>query len=225
MSYSLGDTEFFEIWEGIDAQTEAKLPRMGHSEVNRRLRENAIKLNKDQRLVKSLIEQSKFKKPLSDEQFECLKDFYKLRRRHKTYLRLKRFLPMGIIAPFTGTELSKMGYAIALGSKSVPISLSGVIGYSLPAFFFWHMSYYYDYAPDRLKPICQIGKILFGGPLWVTSAIVDEFMSGLEEKLFAEQVPLDLPNYAGTVPSDMGSLEELNKLVSDMMALYTQKTY
>ena len=62
---------------------------------------------------------------------------YEFRRKYKNYLRITRFIPLALIAPFTNTELSKMAYAAALGSKSVSLTFPGLIGYSLPAFFFF----------------------------------------------------------------------------------------
>ena len=60
---------------------------------------------------------------------------YNFRRKYKNYLRIKRFIPLTLIAPFTNTKLSKMAYASALRSKSVSLKLPGLMGYSLPLFF------------------------------------------------------------------------------------------
>ena len=131
---------------------------------------------------------------------------YTLRRRFKHYLRIKRLIPVCIVGPYTNTEISKMAYAAALGSKSVSLTLDGLIGLSLPAFFFFHMAYYY--APDKLKPICQLGKYILGGPLWAVSTLTDGILSRGEEKFFGEEVPIDINGTGGTIPSDMGTEEQ-----------------
>lgn len=50
-------------------------------------------------------------------------------------------MPLSLIDPLTGNKLSKMAYAGALKSKSVTLTLPGLISYSLPAFLFFHISY------------------------------------------------------------------------------------
>ena len=155
---------------------------------------------------------------------------YEFRRKYKNYLRIKRLIPLGIIGPFTNNELSKMAYAAALGSKSVSLTLPGLIGYSLPAFFFFHMTSYY--VPDKFKPICQACKYTLGGPLWITSYITDELMSSTEEKLFGEQISIDISNTGGTIPKELGDINQLRQTLEDMKDFgkdladgYTKKSY
>lgn len=95
------------------------------------------KLSKDQHLVKAIIEEANLSRVISNKSFQDLQEMYDFRRKYKNYLRIKRFIPLTLIAPFTGTELFKMSYAAALGLKSVSLTLPGLIGYSLPAFFFF----------------------------------------------------------------------------------------
>jgi hypothetical protein len=145
---------------------------------------------------------------------------YHFRRKYKNYLRIKRFVPLSMIAPFTGGELSKMAYAAALGSKSISLTLPGLIGYSLPAFVFFHMSYFY--VPDKIKPICQFCKFTLGCPFWVASAITDEVLSGPEEKYFGEEVPIDLVSTGGTIPGDLGDINKLSEILEEMKNFATK---
>lgn len=130
------------------------------------------------------------------------------------------------VRPYTNTEVSKMAYATAVGSKSVSLTLDGLIGLSLPAFFFFHMAYYY--APDKLKPICQLGKYTLGGPLWAVSTLTDGILSGVEEKFFGKEVPIDITGTGGIIPSDMGIEEQFKAFMKEleyMRAEFGHKTF
>lgn len=139
---------------------------------------------------------------------------YDFRQKYKNYLRIKRFTPLTLIAPFTGTELSRMAYAAALGSKSVSFTLPGLIGYSLPAFFFFHMSSFY--VPDKLKPLCQLCKFTLGAPIWIAGSITDKLLTGTEERFFGEEVPIDLIATGGTIPGDLGDINKLREVLDEM---------
>lgn len=210
MCYS--DDGFFEIIsKSIDNQAK---PRRGSAKEIRNLFSNKSRLTKNQRLVKSILDEVELSRNISSKQFESLKEMYEFRRKYKNYLRIKRIVPLSLIAPFTNTELSKMAYAAALGSKSISLTVPGLIGYSLPAYFFFHMSSYY--VPDKIKPICQVCKYTLGAPLWMMSYITDEFFSPAEEMILGESVPIDLLETGGTIPKDIGDINKLVEVFEDM---------
>lgn len=94
------------------------------------------KLTKNEKLIKAVVEQAELSRTISEHDSNNLEEMYQFLQKYKCYLRLKRFIPLSLVAPLTTTELSKMAYTAALGSKSVVLTIPGVIGYSLPAFLF-----------------------------------------------------------------------------------------
>ena len=183
-------------------------------------------LTRNEALVQSIIDQAELSRVVSETDFQTLEEMYAFMHKYKSYLRLKRCIPFGIVAPLTATELSKMPYACALGSKSVAMTIPGAIRYFLPEFFFFHMSYYY--APDKLKPLCQAGKYSLGASFMLINYLVDELAEGVERKYFGEKVPLDINKTGGTIPKDIGTLEEFRKLINDLKQTtkdFTEKSY
>ena len=219
----LTDKEFFEMI-GPDIPP-YKQKRLSNGELKKLLGTRA-KLTKNQKLVKSVLEEAELSRMISESDFANVEQIYQLRRKYKTYIRAKRLIPLCVIAPFTSSELSKMAYAAAIGSKSVRLTLPGLIGYSLPGFFFFHMSSYY--VPDKLKAFCQVGKYTIGAPFWIMGHITDELMSAPEERFFGEEVPLDVATTGGTIPSDIGEVQNLRKLLEEARGIteeFTKKTY
>lgn len=198
--------------------TESDTPRMSNPELNKRLANEAKKkYTPDQKLVNSVLQKVKESRIITQSDIQNLEELYAFRRRFKIYLRLKRLIPLGIVAPYTNSEVTKMTYAAALGSKSIALTLDGLVGLSLPAFFFFHMSYYY--APDKFKPICQLGKYTLGGPLLLLSTVTDGLLSRAEDKFLGQPVPIDIGSTGGTIPGDMGTGKEFKKFLKELEQL------
>ena len=64
------------------------------------------KLTKEQLLLKSVLEEANLSRSVSEKNFQNVQEMYEFRRKYKNYLRIKRFVPLTLVAPFTGTELS-----------------------------------------------------------------------------------------------------------------------
>lgn len=131
-----------------------------------------------------------------------------------------------MVGSFTSTELTKMCYAAAIGSKSIAFTLPSFIGWSLPSFLFWHMGYYY--APDKLKPLCQVCKYTMGAPFLLAGTLIDGVIASPEEKFLGEEVPLDISGTGGTIPADLGDLNKIRQILNDMEKFseeVSKKTY
>ena len=219
----LSDEEFFQMIIEQSESSVKKHPRLSNQEVRNLLSANTKSLSRDQRLLKSILEEAQVSRVLTDKNFKSLEDMHNYRRKYKHYLRGKRVIPLGLLGPFTGTELTKMSYAAAIGSKSISLTLPGLLGYALPSFFFFHMSYYY--APDKFKPLCQLGKYTLGAPVWIISTIADKLMAPVEETFFGEEVPIDMVNTGGTIPPDVGDYQQLKDILEDVKKEFGKKTY
>ena len=117
------------------------------------------KITWEQRLVKSVLEhclKQHGAAGFDPETISKLQENMDFRRRYRFYLRVKPMIPISCVSPFTLAELNKMSIATILGSPSLLFTVSAFIGFGLPSFFFFHMPGYY--APDKLKPICMVGK-------------------------------------------------------------------
>ena len=195
--------------------TEPKPPRMGSRQLTERLRNKAKnQLTRNEALIRSIIERAELSRVVSETDFQNLEEMYAFMHKYKRYLRVKRLLPLGVVGSLTATELTKMTYAGALGSPSVAITIPGIIGYSLPAFYFFHMSYYY--APNKLKPLCQAGKYTLGLAFMLTTYLVDEIAEDAERKFLGQKVPIDINKTGGTIPKDIGTPEDLRRLIEDL---------
>lgn len=214
----LSDEAFFETY--IEKKKKEKPKRLTNQEL-KNLYNSKHKLTKEQKLLKSVLDDC-IATDISNEAFSNVNDMYTFRRKYKHYLRIKRFIPLSLVAPCTNVELSKMAYAAALGSKSVSLTLPGLIGYSLPAFFFFHMTSYY--APDKIKPVCNLCKYTLGAPFWIVNSLTDEVLSYPEEAFFGESVPIDITGTGGTIPGEIGDFNKLREVLKDMNE-WSKKSY
>lgn len=218
----ISDEAFFE---SIEAQVQPKNPRRMNQKELYSLYDPKKKLTREQRLIKSVLNDTAANNPdgmIAKEILDKAKDFFEFRRSFHRYLFIKRFIPLCIIAPFTGNELSKMAYAAILGSKSISLTLPDLIGYSLPSFFFFHMTYYY--CPDKIKPFCTLCKYTLGALVWVASAFTDKFTCKMEENAFGQLVPIDIGRTGGTIPSDIADFDEVRRLFENMRHEFGQKS-
>jgi hypothetical protein len=113
-----------------------KSSRLSTKELRRLLTDKKLKLTPEQKLVKSVLKEVNLSRNISAEDFKNAQEMYDFRRSYKNYLRIKRFIPLSLVAPFTGSELSKMAYAAVLGSKSISLTFPGLIGYFLTRVLF-----------------------------------------------------------------------------------------
>ena len=85
------------------------------------------------------------------------------------------------------------------------------------------MAYYY--CPDKVKPICNLCKYTIASPFWIVCTAMDEILSVPEEAVCGEEVPLDVTNTGGTIPAELGDLDELRRVLEDVKNDWGQKTY
>ena len=175
--------------------------------------EQAERYTERQKLCTELINKALLDSKNAEDGYSMLNKFrYHLtkRRKFRKALLSKKIATLGVAGTFTNIELRKMCYAKMLGINSLPMSLNGVIGFSLPSFFFFHMCEFY--APPHLKPVCKFGKYTFGLPLILISTIVDKCAEPLEQKFMGGHMPLDLPETGGTIPKDVFDKAEWEKI-------------
>lgn len=163
-------------------------------------------MTKQQQLLKSVLEEANISKVVSERVFKIYKKCMSLKENIKIISEL--------IASYTGTELSKMAYHAALGSKSVFLTFPGLIGYSLPGFYFFHMSSFY--ASDKIKPICQFCKYTLGGPFCIVASLTNEIMSNLEKMCFKEKVSIDVVGTGKIIFADLRDIGKLRGILKKM---------
>jgi len=108
----LSDEAFFKFY--LESKKTEKPSRISNGEL-RNLYNSNVKLSKEQKLVKSVLDDCSVSKIIYDQAFKNAQELYEFRRKYKSYLRIKRFIPLSLVAPLTGSELTKMAYATAIG--------------------------------------------------------------------------------------------------------------
>lgn len=134
-----------------------------------------------------------------------------LRKKFKHLLRIKRSAGIFLCASLTNNELQKMFVASQLGIKTIPLTMGGVIGISLPAYYFFHMLQYY--VPNNCKAPCELGKYTAGLAYMAITTAIDKISAPLEKKTTGFELPLDIPNTGGTIPKEVFSKEEISQIL------------
>ena len=57
---------------------------------------------------------------------------------------------------------------------------------------------------------------LFGAGFMLVNYMVDGLGEHVEERIFGEAVPIDINKTGGTIPSDIGTIDDLRKLLEDL---------
>lgn len=122
----LSDKAFFEIMtETIDFDSNKNKPRRLNNKQVRELLSTKAKLTKEQQLLKSVLKKASVFKVISDKSFQNVQEMYEFRRKYKKYIRIKRFVPLTLIAPFRVTIFVENGICYCTWIK---INLFNVTG-------------------------------------------------------------------------------------------------
>jgi hypothetical protein len=141
---------------------------------------------------------------------------------HRTYSIIKAKIPYALLTPFTFSELSRLAAYRLAGFSSAPLTVGGFIGFSMPCAVTFSMLEMY--APDKFKFPCKCAKWTGGIVFYGVCSSLDYLSSGLENKFFGEELPIDAPQLMGTLPkmSDLDDLKKLNRLAESIMKKSTE---
>ena len=141
----------------------------------------------------------------------------KAKAQYPIYSKIKGKIPYAILAPFTWGELSRLAAYRVAGFISAPITMSAVIGFSLPCAVTFSMLEMY--VPDKFKFPCKCAKWSGGIAFYGVCSAVDFVSAGFETKVFGEPLPIDAPQLMGTLPStnDIEELGQTKKLLESLM--------
>lgn len=136
---------------------------------------------------------------------------------HPFYSKIKSKIPYAILSPFTFAELSRLAAYRVAGFASAPITMSAIIGFSMPCAVTFSMLEMY--APDKFKFPCKCAKWTGGLVFYGVCSSVDYLTAGIETKSFGQPLPLDAPQLMGTLPNknDLKELQEVKKLAESML--------
>lgn len=79
-----------------------------------------------------------------------------------------------------------MAYAAALNSNSVSLTIPRLRGYSVPAFFFCHMTSFY--VPDKIKSVFNVGKFVLDAAVWLVCELVNKCLEPIKEQFYGLHV-------------------------------------
>ena len=129
--------------------------------------------------------------------------------KHLSYSRIKSKIPYVILSPFTFSELTRLATYRVAGLASAPLTISAIIGFSMPCAVTFSMLEMY--APDKLKFSCKCAKWTGGIVFYGVCSSIDYVTAGFETQMFGETLPLDAPQLMGTLPK-MNDIKDLQKL-------------
>jgi len=134
------------------------------------------------------------------------------------YRKVKNKSVYAAFTPWTFAELKRLSLYRVAGFSSAPLTLTAVIGFSMPCAVCFSMLEMY--SPDKFKYPCKVMKWAGGAAFFVSSSVVDHVSGYFEEKYFGEEVPIDMPTLMGTMPT-LDDAAELAKVLKD----YQSKGY
>ena len=129
--------------------------------------------------------------------------------KHPFYSKVKSKIPYVIMSPFTFSELARLASFRVAGLASAPLTLPGIIGFSMPCAVTFSMLEMY--APDKFKLPCKCAKWTGGIVFYGLCSSIDYVTAGFETQIFGVPLPLDAPQLMGTLPA-MSDIKELQKL-------------
>jgi hypothetical protein len=137
--------------------------------------------------------------------------------KHPVYSRIKSKIPYAIMSPFTFSELTRLATYRAAGFASAPLTISAIIGFSMPCAVTFAMLEMY--APDKFKFPCKCAKWTGGIVFYGVCSSVDYVTAGFETKRFGEPLPIDAPQLMGTLPkmSDLKNLQKYKQLADSII--------
>lgn len=137
--------------------------------------------------------------------------------KHPVYTKIKGKIPYIILSPFTFSELARLASYRLTGLTSAPFTIPAFIGFSMPCAVTFSMLEMY--APDKFKFPCKCAKWTGGIVFYGVCSSVDYLTSGIETKTFGRPLPIDAPQFMGTLPqkSDLEELQKLRALADSMI--------
>jgi hypothetical protein len=137
--------------------------------------------------------------------------------KHPFYSKIKGKVPYVILSPFTLSELTRLATYRLAGFTSAPLTISALIGLSMPCAVTFSMLEMY--APEKLKLPCKCAKWTGGLVFYGVCASVDYVTAGIETQTFGEPLPIDAPNLMGTLPktTDLKELQKLQRLADSII--------
>jgi hypothetical protein len=138
-----------------------------------------------------------------------LRDSVIAKCKYPIYSKIKGKIPYAILAPATFAELTRLASYRLAGLSSAPLTISALIGFSMPCAVTFSMAEMY--LPDKFKFPCKCIKWGGGFIFYGVSNSVDYLTADLEKKCFGTKMPIDAPQLMGTLPT-MSDIENLKSL-------------